>query len=158
MKPDKLYLYSIMLFMLILPVISLIIDNQVFNRDQAFIFLIGKWFVFWAIGVRLLIAGFKQVSDPAFTLEKIFNIKSIEGQIIVRELGFANICMGVLGTISLFGKQFRLSAAIAGGLFLGIAGVYHIIKKPVSKNETIAMVSDLLIFLIMAAYVFNSFI
>ena len=42
------------------------------SSDHNLIFLTGKWFLFWAIGLRLLIAGFKQVIDPGFTLEKKF--------------------------------------------------------------------------------------
>jgi len=139
--------------MLVLPVISIIIDNRAFNQDSTLLFLIGKWFVFWAIGLRLLIAGFKQVFNPSFTLEKIFHIESKESQVIVRELGFANICTGLLATTSLLFEQFRLSAAIVVGLYLGLAGIYHIIKKPVSTNEVIAMVSDIFIFLVMLIFV-----
>ena len=29
--------------------------------------LVGKWFVFWAVGARLFIAGIRQVIQPAFT-------------------------------------------------------------------------------------------
>ena len=141
--------------MLVCPVISISIDFMVVHQNHNLIFLTGKWFLFWAIGLRLLIAGFKQVIDPGFTLEKIFNIQNKESQIVIRELGFANICFGILGLISLFFVQFRLSAAIGGGLYLGIDGVYHIIKKPVNKNEVIAMVSDLFIFLIMMIFVLN---
>ena len=156
MKPDKLYLYSVVLLMLVLPMLSIIFDNWAFQQHDNLIFLTGKWFVFWAIGLRLFIAGFKQVFNPSFTLESIFHINSKESQIVIRELGFANICIGLLGTISLFAGQFRLSAAIVGGLFLGIAGVYHIIKKPVSKNEAIAMVSDIFVFIVILVFVFGS--
>jgi hypothetical protein len=155
MKADKLYLFSTIVLMLVCPVVSIAIDFMAVHPDHNLIFLTGKWFLFWAIGLRLLIAGFKQVVDPGFTLEKIFKIQNRESQIVIRELGFANICFGLLGLISLFFAQFRLSAAIGGGLYLGIAGIYHIIKKPVSKNEVIAMVSDLFIFLIMIIFVLN---
>jgi hypothetical protein len=156
MRPNKLYFYFTILFILVMPVLSMIIDNWLFSQDYTLLQLIGKWFVFWAIGLRLFNAGFKQTINPAFTLEKIFHIRSKESQVIVRELGFANICFGLLGVLSLFAAQFRLPAAIAGGLYMGLAGVYHIIKKPVSTNEVIAMVSDIFIFIIMLFFVLGS--
>ena len=73
-KFNKLYFYSTFLLILILPVLSIIIDYLAFNQEQKLIFLTGKWFIFWSICLRQIIAGFKQVVQPAFTLEKIFNI------------------------------------------------------------------------------------
>jgi hypothetical protein len=141
--------------MFVLPLVSIAIES-IFFTNSNLIFLTGKWFVFWAIGIRLFSAGIKQATNPAFTLEKIFGIKSKESLVIVRELGFANICMGFLGTVSLFMEQFRLSAAIAGGLYFGLAGLLHVFKKRESKNEIIAMVSDLLIFIVMIIFVIEN--
>mgnify|MGYP006989339736 CR=1 FL=1 len=45
-----------------------------------------------------------------------------------------------------------MAAAFVGGLYFGIAGINHIIKKPAGLNEWIAMVSDIFIFLVMVAY------
>jgi arginine exporter protein ArgO len=61
--------------------------------------------------------------------------------------------MGLLGIISLFAEQFRLASAIVSGLYFDIVGIYHIIKKPVSKNEKIAMVPDIFIFLVMLIFI-----
>jgi hypothetical protein len=139
----------------VFPVISIWIDSGYQNIFS--IILIGKWFVFWAIGIRLFTAGLRQAAKPAFTAKDIFHIDSIESHIIIRELGFANICFGLLGILSLFVPEWRTAAAFTGGMYMGIAGVYHIIKKPASPNEVIAMVSDIFIFLVMAGYVFISF-
>ena len=148
---SKLYLTSVLLFMLILPVISIIIDAG--YKSGIFIFYIGKWFVFWAIGIRLLTAGLRQVIKPEFTAKDILHIESIESHIIVRELGFANICFGLAGVVSLYIPEWRTAAAFTGGLYMGIAGIQHVIKKPSTPNEMVAMVSDIFIFLIMAVYV-----
>jgi len=150
-KVSKLYLASVLLFMLLLPVISIVIDAG--YKSGISIFYIGKWFVFWAIGIRLLTAGLRQVIKPAFTAKDIFHIDSIESHIIVRELGFANICFGLAGVLSLYIPEWRTAAAFTGGLYMGIAGVQHIIKKPSTPNEVVAMVSDIFIFLVMAVYV-----
>jgi hypothetical protein len=63
--------------------------------------LVGKWFTFWAVGVRLFLAGASQVFRPQFTLQGILGVKDPGANVIVRELGFANISMGTLGLLSL---------------------------------------------------------
>jgi hypothetical protein len=63
-------------------------------------------------------------------------------------LGLANICIGAAGIISLFIPQWRMAAAFVGGFYIGIAGINHIIKKPTSPNEWVAMISDLFIFVV----------
>jgi hypothetical protein len=42
--------------------------------------------------------------------------------------------------------------AIIEGLYFGLAGIQHILKKPDSANESIAMISDLFIFLLIGLY------
>jgi len=150
-KPNKIYLITVLALMLFLPLLSTLIDFS--KNHQQIINLAGKWFIFWAIGVRLLMAGFKQVIDPAFTAQSIFHLTDKDAFVIVKELGLANICFGLIGVISLFIPSWRIPAAFAGGLYLGIAGVNHIIKKPAGLNELIAMLSDLFIAVIMAAYI-----
>jgi hypothetical protein len=152
MKKNNFYTYSTILLMLILPLVSIVIEF-IFFKNGNLMFLVGKWFIFWSIGIRLFTAGFKQATNPAFTLENIFDIQNKESQVVVRELGFANICMGFLGIISLFIEQFRLSAAITGGLYFGLTGLLHVFKKRDNKNETFAMVSDLFIFILMLVFV-----
>jgi uncharacterized integral membrane protein len=49
-------------------------------------------------------------------------------------------------------------AAIAGGLFYGLAGVGHAIRKDKTGKEWIALVSDLLIFMLLAAFVATRFV
>lgn len=155
---SKLYLYSTLLLMLILPVVSVVIDNMTHSQQYHIMYLIGKWFVFWAIGLRLLTAGLRQVTKPAFTAEEIFHIKDKSSHVIVRELGFANICFGITGVLSLFIVEWRPAAAFIGGLYMGIAGVQHIIKKPSSPNEVLAMVSDIFILVIIAIYLYSCFV
>jgi hypothetical protein len=73
-------------------------------------------------------------------------------------LGFANICFGLTGMLALFIPSWRPAAAFAGGLYMGIAGVYHLIKKLATPNEVVAMVSDIYILLVMGAYLANVFL
>jgi uncharacterized protein DUF6790 len=152
---NKPYLFFIILLLFVLPMLSVIIEHYAGKEQSSLISLVGKWFIFWAVGLRLFIAGLRQTLNPSFTAESIFHITNKESFVIVRELGFANICMGAAGVISLFVPQWRMTAAFAGGLYLGIAGINHIIKKPTSSNEWIAMVSDIIIFLVMLVCIIN---
>lgn len=154
----KSYLWIVLLLMLIFPSASVIIDHGYFNPNADIILLVGKWFVFWAVGIRLFTAGLKQAINPAFTASEIFHLQSAETHVIVKELGYANICMGALAILSLFIPGWRSAAAFTGGLYMGIAGVYHIFKKPEGANEVIAMVSDLFILAVMSLYLWSSFV
>jgi hypothetical protein len=151
-KVNKPYLFSVLLLAIILPALSVCIDAFMHRVDFP-LGLLGKWFIFWAIGVRLFTAGVRQVTKPGFTAETIFHIKGEESWVVVKELGFANICFGVMGITSLFIPHWRIVAACTGGLFFGIAGANHIIKKPAGSNEWIALASDIFVFVTALCYV-----
>ena len=153
---SKPYVLLVLLLMLILPVTSTIISYYNNKIEEPLIMLSGRWFIFWGLDIRLLTAGLRQAFNPAFTAEKIFHISDKQSFAVVRELGFANICMGAVATVSLFLPQWRTAAAFTGGLFMGIAGIMHIIKKPAGVNEWVAMVSDLFIFLVVTIYVITA--
>ncbi len=117
------------------------------------ILLVGKWFTFWAVGVRLFLAGVMQTLRPQFTAQSIFDIKDEGALAVVREVGFGNLAIGTLGLASLAEPDWLMPAAIAGGLFYGLAGVGHAIRKTRNLKEQIALVSDLLIFALLAVFV-----
>jgi hypothetical protein len=72
---------------------------------------------------------------PSFTLESIFNIKSKESVVILRELGFGNIAMGLSAVASLALGAWRVPVALVVGLFLGLDAVQHGINiQPVRMN------------------------
>ncbi|WP_162354579.1 DUF6790 family protein [Paenibacillus lycopersici] len=146
------YLYVVLAFMLILPVASIGIELAGRESVAFDMSLIGKWFLFWAVGVRLFTAGLRQALNPSFTAEAIFHIKNAEAHPIVRELGFANLCIGLGGVLSLWHPDWRMAVALIGGLYFALAALLHIVKRPVSANETIALVSDWWITLLMDAY------
>jgi len=79
--------------------------------------LFGKWFIFSAVGLRLFLAGIKQVKNPEFTANQIFHIDSPESYPILRELGFANICFGLVAIVSLFKPDWRIVSAFASGIY-----------------------------------------
>ena len=153
-KISQPYLITTLLLMLILPVVSILVEFIMSNVSNI-LALIGTWFLFWSVGMRLFTAGLYQVAKPTFTLQSIFHINNIESSVIVRELGFANICSGLLCISSLFIPSWRLPAAFVGGLFFGIAGIQHVVKGPVSSNEKIPMATNIVVFLIMVLFILS---
>jgi hypothetical protein len=147
-----MYFAIVVLLMGVLPVGSIGVEFAFSHSSADLIFLIGKWFVFWPVGVRLLLAGLRQVANPEFTADTIFGIKDKAALPIVRELGFGNLSMGTLGALSLFNNRWIVAAAIAGGLYYGLAGIGHAVRAGRNANENIAMISDLLIFAALASY------
>jgi hypothetical protein len=105
--------------------------------------LVAKWYVFWAVGLRLLLAGVRQIVQPRFTAETIFRLQTKDVWVVIRELGFANVSMGVVAIASLAVAPWRMAAALAGGIFYGLAGVNHVLHGARTRLEKVAMASDL---------------
>jgi hypothetical protein len=138
--------------MLALPVGSIYVEYSYLHSTAPLMLLVGKWFVFWSAGVRLLLAGLRQFFQPRFTAEQILGIKSDDALPLVRELGAANFATGVVGIASLAKPSFTLPVAIAAAIFYGIAGIRHVAGSNRTRNENIAMISDLFVALILALY------
>jgi hypothetical protein len=98
--------------------------------------LIGKWFVFWAMGGRLFLAGMRQIAQPEYTARMILGLKHEESRLLVRELGFANVALGAIGIVSLLAPSWRLAAALAGGVFYGLARVNHLFSRTEAGSRT----------------------
>jgi hypothetical protein len=148
-----MYLAIVILLMGVLPVGSILVEH--FGGDPAgadWWGLIGKWFVFWSVGVRLATAGLRQIVQPAFTAKEIFEIEDDRAQIVVQELGFANLAIGVLAVLTQAWPEWTVAAALVGALFYGLAGARHVLKGGQNRNEMIATVSDIFIFIVLAAY------
>jgi hypothetical protein len=139
--------------MFVLPVLAIGAEHLFFHSPEPLMLLVGKWFVFWAAGARLLLAGIKQFFQPRFTAEKIFGITSNHALPLVRELGAANFATGTVGLLSILEPSFILPSAIAAALFYGIAGIRHATDKSRNPNQNLAMITDLLVSVIFMAYV-----
>jgi hypothetical protein len=147
-----MYLAMIILLMGVFPALSVIFEFWVLHGSADMLFLIGQWFVFWGVGVRLMLAGLRQIANPTFTADVIFGVKEKAALTLVQELGFANLSIGLLGVLALVRSEWVVPAAITGGLFYGLAGMKHLIKGDRNRTENIAMVSDLWIFLVLAGF------
>jgi hypothetical protein len=112
--------------------------------------IIAKWYVFWAVGVRLALAGLRQIIQPRYTAETILGIKSPDALLVVRELGFANTAVGVAGLGSLLASSWVTPVALTGAIFYGLAGINHCFHHNRNALENLALVSDLFAALILA--------
>ncbi len=148
---NRVYVTTVVLLLAILPVASMAVERGVAAVPPDWWALGGKWFTFWAAGVRLLLAGIRQTTKPAFTARTIFKFEGTESFPVIRELGMANISMGLLGVASLILPDWRVAAAAVGGLYYGLAAAGHIVRKPEGANERVALYSDCWIFVILAA-------
>lgn len=147
-----MYRASVLLLMLILPAASIYAEYSYLQSSAPLMELVGKWFVFWSAGVRLLLAGLSQFFRPRFTSEGIFGMESDDPLPFVQELGAANFATGFVGVASLAKPSFVLPVAIIAGIFYGIAGIRHLLNGGKTANENIAMISDLFAFLVLATY------
>jgi len=145
-----MYFITVILLLLVLPAAAVFIEH--FANAAPVMPLVGKWFTFFAVGVRLFMAGVKQTLQPAFTAEKIFGVKDAASYPIVREVGFGNLSMGAAGLISLAIPGWLPAVAFTGGLYYGLAGVGHVINSAHTKKEAFALWSDLFVFVVLAAY------
>ena len=146
-----MYLAVVALTMLVLPALSVAIEFE--THPATLMGLVGKWYVFWAVGVRLVLAGVRQLFQPGFTAREIFHMQGEEALTLVRELGVSNFAVGVVGLAAVAVPSFVLPSAITAGVFYGVAGARHVVETGRSRNETIAMVSDLFAFAVLASFV-----
>ena len=143
-----MYVFVVLATMLVLPVASIL--AQAGNADL--LTLIGRWFVFWAAGARLLVAGIRQIIAPRLTLDGIFGATDARALPLVQELGFWNVSIGVLCLLSLLYPAWLVPLALASGLFYALAGIKHSRSRQGSSEATLAMASDLGAALVLLGY------
>lgn len=136
-----MYPFVVGALMLLLPAGSWIVE-AIFRGTPLSMALAAKWFVFWSVGVRLLSAGVKQVLQPQYTARVILNLKSDDALLVIRELGFTNVAIGLLGIASLGFPTWRSAGALVGGVFYSLAAGNHLMQAHGGRLEIIAMVSD----------------
>ena len=147
-----MYIVLVVLFMLVLPALSVIHERYFLGSHAGLLLLIGKWFVFWGVGVRVGFAGVHQAINPRYTAETLLGLKTSEPWLVVRELGFANMALGAIALGSVLAHNWLMPAALAGGLFYGLAGINHLATKNRNRLQNVAMLSDLYACGILCAY------
>jgi hypothetical protein len=101
--------------------------------------------------IRLLLASLRQIVQPQYTAETILGIKNEESHVVVRELGFANAAIAVVGVGSIIFPAWVTAGALAGGIFYGLADVNHALRPHRNRLEAIAMISDLFVAVVLLA-------
>lgn len=147
-----MYIVFVALSMVVLPVASILV-NLAHVPDAGLMELLGRWFVFWGVGVRLGVAGLRQFLWPKLTATEVFHMTSDQALPVIRELGIANVGTAVIALTSLAIPGFVLPAALSAGIFYGMAAVGHIAEPNRSLNENVALWSDLFLFSVLLAVV-----
>src|SRR5271170_413894 len=149
-----MYVALVTALMLVFPLASIAI--QLLSAEPpapgviAIISVVAKWYVFWAVGVRLFLAGLRQIIQPRYTAETILGMKSADSLLLVREPGFANTAMGSVGLASLIAPSWVAPGAMMAAIFYGLAGINHLLHRPRNKLQNFAMASDLFAALVLA--------
>jgi hypothetical protein len=148
------YVILVLAQTIVLPIVSASWELASSGGDAVLVF--GKWWVFWGVGTRLLLAGLAQVSGKGPTAEILGSTEStVQERQLTRELGMANVGMGLAGLLALV-PGWALPAGVAGGTFLLVAGLLHLPKKGKSTQELVATWTDLVVgaaLVVLAIYV-----
>jgi hypothetical protein len=116
--------------------------------------IVAKWYVFSAVGVRLSLAGLRQMFQPRFTAQAILGINNPDALFLVRELGIANVAMGTAGLGTLLAPAWLPPVELTGAIFFGVAGINHWLIKGRNKLQNLALVSDLFAAVVLATCFF----
>jgi len=134
------YVAAVLLQTLVLPVASGAAELILRGGDP--VLALGRWFLFWGVGTRLLLAGAVQVVRPGFTARDILgddadaDADAGGARHIVQEPGFANLAMGALAASGALVPAWWVPAALPGGAFLGQAGLRHVAARPRAPGST----------------------
>ena len=111
-----------------------------------------KWFIFWSVGFRLFFKGVRLASTPRVTGLSLLSFSNRESYLLLLELGFANMALGVMGILSVINDQWRPIAAIAGAIYFGLSDLLRLLKKPAGRHEKVALAYNLLAFAGLVGY------
>ena len=131
-----MYIFVVSLLMFILPILSIITEVFIKKDVSNLAGLVLQWFLFWSIGIRLFTAGIHQILKPRYTLN-LLSIDDRAASQLVKELGFANISIGIIAIVALFNGLWQPAAAICGSLFLLLSGLTHFKKSDKTLTETL---------------------
>ena len=148
-----MFALMVVLVMFVFPTVSILMELFVFKTGAGILPLVGKWLVFWGVGVRLFSAGIRQALCPQFTAKEIFEITDTKPMVIVRELGFGNISIGFLGLATQLNSLWIIPSAVSGCLFYGLVTFQHLIRKGKNRHESFVTTSDLLMFIILVVWI-----
>lgn len=137
------YFIGVILQTVVLPLVSGTIELATTGGNPIEIY--GRWWAFWGVGTRLVVAGTVQLVRPETTAAILGTRQPTESELqIAKELSTANLGMGLAGLLAIH-PVWAAPAGAAGGVFLLIAGLIHVVKKDKNAAETLATWTDLLV-------------
>lgn len=136
-----MYALVLVLCMVVLPVLSWWLAAE---KGADPVALAAQWYVVWAVGARLTLAGLSQILRPRYTARTILALRHDESLVLVRELGFANLALGLAGLACAWFATWVPAVALAGAVFYGLAGLNHLRRPRRGPRENLAMATDLL--------------
>jgi hypothetical protein len=148
-----MYFLIVAALLFFFPLASILAQTLVDAHGMPNAIMAAKWFAFWAVGVRLMLAGVRQVIQPRYTAEVILGLKSNDSLFVVRELGFANIALSIVGLGSLLAPAWVVPASIAGAIFYSFAAINHFNHGARNSHQNFAMITDLAVAAVLAACV-----
>ncbi|HMO73967.1 MAG TPA: hypothetical protein PKD99_01710 [Sphingopyxis sp.] len=137
-----MHLTVVLLTMLVLPLASILIERRMHGSAELWE-LVCKWFLFWGAGVRLFLAGVRQIARPDLTATGMFGVTDERAFLFVQELGFWNLTIGLLCMVTLKRPDWRAPMGIAAMLFYALAGTKHALSAGRGFSADVAMISDL---------------
>jgi hypothetical protein len=144
-----MYIAVVVLQTLILPLLSGGVQLAVAGGAPVVIF--GVWWAFWGVGTRLVVAGLSQLINPGRTTQGILGSDDAGAELVVHELAFANLSMGLIGAVSAFADGWGILGAAPGAVYMGLAGFRHLAKRGKNADETVATWTDLLVLVMVSA-------
>ncbi len=127
------------------------------SKDKAKWIIVAKWILFWTVGVRSLTAGIVQLVYPKYTAELIFNLGGTDFYIFIRELGVANMAIGLAAIISFKCDSWRIPVAFISLIFNLFLSLNHIIHFQAGWNEGVSLVGDLLVVVGLSVFLYKSY-
>ena len=118
-----MYVAIVLAQTLVVPLVSGFVELAMVGGDPILVF--GRWWIVWGVGSRLLLAGLSQLFAPERTAAILGSEGNAAERTLARELGGANVAMGLAGLLALV-PGWTIPAGAAGAVFLGIAGVSHV--------------------------------
>jgi len=128
-----------LIIMVFLPLISILIDIK--KKGFSFDILI-KWILFWTIGFRSVTAGIVQIAFPSYTAKLIFELSGDDFYIVIRELGMANLSIGLVAMLSLKKQEWVNPISLIYITFFSLLSINHIYNFQAGMNELISLIFD----------------
>ena len=150
-----MYIVLVLAQTVVLPLVSGFVELALQGGDDP-IHVFGRWFLFWGVGTRLLVAGLSQIVRPGFTAA-LLGIGDPDANQLVQELGYMNAIVGAVAVVAAAAVPgWQVPLAIIGGGYLGLAGLRHVAKRGVETAELVATWTDLVVAAAMAVFLIGS--